>query len=46
MSAVHLILVGLALLCFLFGAAGVSAPRGNLLALGLFLWLLATLVAR
>lgn len=44
MYALHLILVIVALVCFLFSAIGVAAPRGNLLAAGLFLWLLSELV--
>lgn len=46
MNILHLVLVILALLCFAFAAVGVSTPRGSLLAAGLFLWLLATLVGR
>jgi hypothetical protein len=44
MVTVHLVLVILALVCFLFAAVNIAAPRGNLMAAGLFLWLLATLV--
>lgn len=44
MNIVYLVLVILALLCFVFAAVGISTPKGNLTAAGLFLWLLATLV--
>lgn len=41
----HLILMVLALVCFLLAALNVSTPRGNLQAAGLFFWALATTVA-
>jgi hypothetical protein len=46
MNILYLVLVILALLSFLFAAVGISAPRGNLVAAGLFLWVLAQLVGR
>lgn len=44
MHIVYLVLVIVALGCFALAAVGISTPRGNLVAAGLFLWLLATLV--
>lgn len=45
MISAHLILVILALVCFLIAAVGYPAPRAfNLTAAGLFLWLLSELV--
>lgn len=44
MITVYLILMILALLCFLGAAVGVVIQRGSLLGAGLFLWLLAILV--
>jgi hypothetical protein len=41
MSIIHLVLIVLAALCFLLAALGVSTPRGNLLAAGLFFLTLA-----
>lgn len=41
----HLILMILALICFLLAALNVSTPRGNLTAAGLFLWALASTIA-
>lgn len=41
---VGLLLIILALVCFLLAAIGVSAGRVNLIAAGLFLWLLSTLI--
>lgn len=41
----HLVLMLLALICFLLSALGISTPRGNLVAAGLFLWALAATVA-
>jgi hypothetical protein len=47
MVTVHLLLMILALVCFLIAAAGVIWPRGvNFVAMGLFLWALATMVGR
>ena len=40
------ILVILALGCFLLAAAKIEPPRGNFLPLGLFFWLLSTLVGK
>lgn len=45
MITAHLILVILALVAFLVAAAGCAPPRTNLIAAGLFLWVLSTLVA-
>jgi hypothetical protein len=44
MSTIRLVLVILALVAFGLAAVGVSAPRGNLVAGGLFLWLLSELM--
>jgi hypothetical protein len=44
MITVKLVLMILALLILLLVAAGISAPRLNLLGLGLALWLLATMI--
>jgi hypothetical protein len=45
MFLIHLILLVLALVCFLGAAVGVSHPRINLQALGLFFWVGAELFA-
>jgi hypothetical protein len=45
MITVHLIFVILALICFLFAAVDVTVRRVNLIAAGLFLWLVSTLLA-
>ena len=42
----NFILVLVALILFLVAAIGVPSGRVNLIALGLFFWLLSTLVAR
>ena len=43
MIAIHLVLVILALICFLVAASvQASVSRVNLIAVGLFLWLLST----
>jgi hypothetical protein len=39
-----LLLMVLALICFFLAALNVVAPRGNLVAGGLFLWALATII--
>lgn len=44
MVTVHLILLILALVCFLFAALDVTVRRVNLLAAGLFLWVFSTLL--
>lgn len=45
MNLVHLILMILALVCFLFAALDIFPPRrGNATAAGLLLWALATLI--
>lgn len=45
MITLRLILMILALVCFFLSAVGVSAPRGgNLIAGGLGLWALATMI--
>ena len=46
MLSLHLILVILALCSFFVAAIAVPVPRINLLALGLFLWLLSTAMVR
>lgn len=51
MATVHLVLIILALVCFLFAALDVKGTRVNvtsvnLTAAGLFLWLLSTLITR
>jgi len=43
-ASLHLILLILALLCFLLAALDVVVRRINLIAAGLFLWLISTLV--
>jgi len=45
MITVHLLIDVLALVCFFLAALDISVPRLNLLALGLFLWLLGAVVA-
>ena len=45
MPVLNLILMILAVLCFAFAALGVSTPRGNLLAAGLFFWSLTVAIA-
>lgn len=40
-----MILLILALICFIAGAAGVAHPRVNLIALGLAFWVLTILIA-
>lgn len=45
MITLHLVLIILAIVCFALAAAGVSTPRGNLVAAGLALWALATVVS-
>ena len=44
MVSIHLILLILALVCFLMAALDVSVRRLNLIAAGLFLWVVSTLV--
>ena len=44
MVHVNLILLVLALVCFVLAAVGVASPRVNLLALGLSLWVLSLLL--
>lgn len=44
MGGIYLALMILALMSFLLRALGVSAPRGDLTAAGLFFWALATLI--
>lgn len=45
MALLHLFLIVAAIIVFLFAAVGVQAPRGgNLIALGLALWALSTIV--
>jgi len=45
MAALNLILMILAIVCFLLAAIGVSTPRGNLVAAGLCLWALAVTIS-
>ena len=45
MGVVNLVLMILAVICLLLSALGVSTPRGNLLAAGLFFWSLAVAIA-
>jgi hypothetical protein len=46
MISVRVVLMILALGCFMIAAAGVIWPRGvNFVAMGLFLWALSTLLA-
>ena len=45
MPVLNLILMVLAVICLLLSALGVSTPRGNLLAAGLFFWALAVAIA-
>jgi hypothetical protein len=44
MITIRLVLMIVALLCFLLTALNVSAPRVNLLGLGLAFWLLAVMI--
>lgn len=44
MISVRLILMILAVVCLFMAAVGVQTPRGNLLAGGLCLWALATII--
>jgi hypothetical protein len=44
MNPIDLVLLILALVCFLAAAAGVSSPRVNLLAAGLALWVASILL--
>ena len=44
MITLHLVLLLLAFVCFVLAAFDVRAPRVNLLALGLTLWILTLLV--
>lgn len=44
MVTVHLVLLVLALVCFLAAAAGVQSPRVNLLAAGLAFWVASVLL--
>jgi hypothetical protein len=44
MTPLHLILMILAVICLLLAALGVSTPRGNLMAAGLFFWALAVTI--
>jgi hypothetical protein len=45
MVTIHVILMILAIVCFLLAAIGVSTPRGNLVAAGLCLWALAVAIS-
>ena len=44
MITIHVIALLLALICFILAAIEVSAPRVNLVALGLALWIVDVLV--
>lgn len=44
MAVLFLILLLLAAVCFVVGAAGVAVQRVNVLALGLFFWVLVPLI--
>jgi hypothetical protein len=44
MNQLRLVLMILAIVCFVLAAIGVSTPRGNLTAAGLACWALATLL--
>ena len=44
MVSVRVILMILAVICLFLAAIGVQSPRGNLLAGGLFLWALASVI--
>ena len=46
MLTLHILLVILALVCFFAAAFDVKPPRISLVPLGLFLWLLSTVLAR
>ncbi|MFI6296837.1 hypothetical protein ACIBEJ_34970 [Nonomuraea sp. NPDC050790] len=46
MATVTLILLILALACFVLAALNVAAPRLNLLALGLALWVLTEIIPK
>jgi hypothetical protein len=41
MVVLHVFLLLLAMVCFLLAAIGVVMPRGNLVAAGLFCWVLS-----
>ena len=45
MVSVHLILMILAVICFLIGALDIPWRRGNMIAAGLFFWSLSVLIA-
>jgi hypothetical protein len=44
MISLRVVLMILAIVCFVLAALGISTPRGNLMAAGLALWALATLI--
>jgi hypothetical protein len=44
MITVHIVLLLIALICFIMAAIEVQAPRVNLLALGLALWMLTLII--
>ena len=45
MANLKLILMILAVICFLLAALNVATPRGNLIAAGLFFWALTVLIS-
>lgn len=45
MLTIHLLLVILSLVCFFCAAIGIPSSRINLIAAGLFLWVLAAVIA-
>lgn len=44
MITLRLVFMIVAFVCFLLNALGISIPRGNLLGLGLALWILAEMI--
>jgi hypothetical protein len=44
MATIHIILMILALACFLGAATGINSPRVNLIAAGLALWVFSLLI--
>jgi hypothetical protein len=44
MVTLRLVLMIAAFICFLLNALNISSPRGNLMGLGLALWVLAVLI--
>lgn len=44
MTQFRLVLMILAIICLFLAALGISTPRGNIMAAGLTLWALSTLI--